>query len=104
MKTPYIITEAQFLLNCVNPNESDNLTAYAEIAATYEDARDKLREMMREIVNAEYSEYDDYEIPGGSIDAVLDEIIEGNPDGDEWGWDATNRAAKWRIIRPEERS
>ena len=32
---PYIITEAQFLLGCVNPNESDNLTAYAEIAATY---------------------------------------------------------------------
>lgn len=101
MKTPYIITEAQFLLNCANDYEHENLTAYAEIAATYEEARDKLREMMREIVNAEYSEYDDYEIPGGSIDAVLDEIIEGNPDGDEWSWDATNRAAKWRIIRPE---
>ena len=100
--TPYIVTEAQFLLGCTNPNESDNLIAYAEIAGTYEEARAKMREMMRELVNAEYSEYDDHEIPGGNIDAVLDEIIEGNPDGNEWKWDATNRAAKWRIISPEE--
>lgn len=73
-----------------------------ETARAAEDALAKMREMMREIVNAEYREFDDYEIPGGSIDAVLDEIIEGNPDGNEWSWDATNRAVKWRIIRPED--
>ena len=91
----YAIVESIYLTGLASSLESENIGGWASVYGTKEAARDGIRAVMRETVNAEYegSDEDIY------IDGILDGIFEdGDEEAGEWYWDATSRSAKWRII------
>lgn len=90
----YAIVEAQNIHNDSN-NPCEDLLPHVTVYSSHEAARDALREVMRDVVNACYEGLDDDECP--DIDEILDEILDDDSTPDRWSWSAVDRDVVWRI-------
>ena len=98
----YVATEHMTLLETCSSFASEDLGGTIEICRSRKDAVAAVHNLIREQVECEY-DGDDEHTPE-DIDSEADEIFDqadGTLDGDQWTWDATNRACVWRIVEEE---
>ena len=98
----YIAMENMSLLETCSSFASEDLGGTVEIRKTREDAIAAVRDLIREQVECEYDGDDEH--TSEDIDREADEVFDqadGTLEGDQWTWDATNRACVWRIIELE---
>ena len=98
----YIAMENMTLLGTCSSFASEDLGGVVEIRKTREDAIAAVRDLIHEQVECEYD--GDNEHTPEDIDCEADEVFnqaDGTLKGDQWAWDATNRACVWRIVEQE---
>jgi len=94
----YIATEHMTLLETCSDFESENLGGQVRPCTTREEAVSAIRALIHEQVECEHDGDPDY--TQEDVDSEADEIFDqadGTLDGDQWTYDATNRACVWWI-------
>ena len=94
----YIATEHMTLLEKCADFESENLGGQLYPCLTRDEAVDAIRNMIHEQVECEHDGDPNY--AEEDVDREADEIFgqaDGTLKGDQWTYDATNRACVWGI-------
>lgn len=98
----YLAIEAMTLLETYGSTACEDLCAQVKVCNTFEDAVKAVRNLIQEQVECEHDGDELY--TDEDIDRDVREVFDqtdGTLAGDEWHYEAYNRAATWRIEEVE---
>lgn len=98
----YLAIEAMTLLNTYGSTACENLCSQVKVCKTFDDAVKSVRNFIQEQVKCEYEEDELYTDEDIDMEAkMVFDKTDGTLAGDEWHYEAYNRAATWRIEEVE---
>lgn len=98
----YIAIESMTLIGACNAWESENVGGQVKACLTRDNAVKAVRDFIHEQVECEHDGDPDY--TQEDIDREAEEVFDqtdGTLPGDQWSYDATNRACVWCIQEQE---